>query len=58
VLNITYPRHRDILSASISKPIFQEIEKIRAANKYANRSLIVEEILRDGLAARGIIIEA
>jgi len=45
------------LSASISKPIFQEIEKIRAANKYANRSLIVEEILRDGLAARGIIIE-
>jgi len=53
---INHTKTKENLTVTVNMRILQEIEKMKMANRYANRSQITEEILRDGFAARGIII--
>jgi hypothetical protein len=52
------PIKKQKISATIDLIIVNEIEKIKDTTKYAKRSSVTNEILKQGLEALGIKLEA
>jgi hypothetical protein len=50
-------RHRKLLAITVEPKVFEAIEKINAGYEYPNRSALASDLLKAGLATRGIILE-
>jgi hypothetical protein len=51
-------KNRELLTITVERAVFQAIEDIKTGYEYPNRSAITNDLLKAGLAARGIIINA
>ena len=49
---------KEKLTVSIDISLINAIEDLKNKTRYANRSNVTNDLLRDGLAARGIILGA
>jgi hypothetical protein len=51
-------RQRKLLTITVELAVFQAIEDIKAGYEYPNRSALASDLLKAGLQARGIKLEA
>ena len=51
-------RQRKLIAITVETAVFEALEELNSSFDYPNRSALASDLLKAGLAARGIIIEA
>ena len=51
-------RQRKLIAITVQTAVFEALEELNSKYDYPNRSALASDLLKAGLAARGIIIEA
>jgi len=51
-------RRRKLLAITVESAVYDAIEEINAGYEYPNRSALASDLLKEGLATRGIILES
>jgi len=51
-------RQRKLIAITVETAVFKALEELNSSFEYPNRSALASDLLKAGLAVRGIIVEA